>query len=287
MNRIPLITLALSLAACTSSNTPTREQYDDTAQAIASTTATSGGGGDISSMTDSVTIAQGAMPTGFTAMGDGHFQGSRLGLDYSYSIACKDAAGVVGPCGLTTDQATVEVAWSGNLNTTNLDASVMRNGMWSITGLTSDTATFSGSGTFSFDATLRSIFRPGATATYSFDASASYDAIQIATRERQVIGGTATFDVSAHATVTGAGTSNSDKSFDVHAAITFHADHTADLRLRRFAKSSTHRRISRRSRLCVHRCGHAELHVPPRECGPTGGGSRGPRLARLGREVHP
>jgi hypothetical protein len=229
MNRIILTTLALSLAACSSSSPPTREQYDDTAQAIASATATGGGGGDVASMSDSVTIAQGALPQGFTLMGDGHFQGSRLGLDYSYSITCKTAAGVVGLCGLTTDQATVEVAWSGHLNTTNLDASVMRNGMWSITGLQSATATFSGSGTFSFDATLRSIFRPGATSTYAFDASASYDAIQIATHERQVIGGTASFDVSAHATVTGAGSNNSDKSFDVHAAITFHADHTADL----------------------------------------------------------
>ncbi|HEX7840416.1 MAG TPA: hypothetical protein VF469_23215 [Kofleriaceae bacterium] len=229
MNRIILTTLALSLAACSSSSPPTREQYDDTAQAIASTTATSGGGGDVASMSDSVTIAQGTLPQGFTLMGDGHFQGSRLGLDYSYAITCKSAAGVVGLCGLTTDQAKVDVAWSGNLNSTNLDAAVTRNGTWSITGLQSSTATFSGTSTFSFDATLRSIFRPGATATYSFDASASYNAIQIATRERQVTGGTASFDVAAHATVTGAGTSNSDKSFDVHAVITFHADHTADL----------------------------------------------------------
>jgi len=230
MNRIILTTLALSLAACSSSSSPpTREQYDDTAQAIASTTATSGGGGDVASMSDSVAIAQGTTPQGFTLMGDGHFQGSRLGVDYSYAITCKSAAGVVGVCGLTTDQASVNVAWSGNLSSPNVDASVTRNGTWSITGLTSDTATFSGNSTFSFDATLRSIFRPGATATYSFDASASYDAIKIATHERQITGGTASFDVAAHATVTGAGSNNSDKSFDVHAVITFHADHTADL----------------------------------------------------------
>lgn len=230
MNRITLITLALSLAACSSSSSPpTREQYDDTAQAIASTTATSGGGGDVASMSDSVTIAQGVLPQGFTLMGDGHFQGSHLGLDYSYTITCKSAAGVVGVCGPTTDQATVDVAWSGNLTSANVDAAVKRNGMWSITGLTSDTATFSGDSTLTLDATLRSIFRPGVTATYAFSASASYDAIKIATQQRQVIGGTASFDVSAHATVTGAGSNNSDKSFDVHAVITFHADHTADL----------------------------------------------------------
>lgn len=230
MNRITLTTLAVSLAACSSStSTPTRAQYDDTAQAIASTTATGGGGGDVASMSDSVTIAQGAMPQGFTLMGDGHFQGSRLGVDYSYAITCKTAAGIVGVCNAATDQASVDVAWSGNLNSTNLDAAVTRNGSWSITGLQSATATFSGDSTFSFDATVRSIFRPGATATYAFDASASYEAIKIATQQRQITGGTASFDVSARATVTGAGGNNSDKSFDVHAVITFHADHTADL----------------------------------------------------------
>jgi hypothetical protein len=229
MNRITLLPFALSIAACSSSSTPTRAQYDDTAQAIASTTATGGGGGDVGSMADSVTIAQGAMPTGFTLMGDGHFHGTRLGVDYSYSIVCKSAAGAVGACAPTTDQATVDVAWSGNLNTASVDASVSRNGSWSITGLQSDTATFSGSSTFSFDATVRSIFRPGAMATYSFDASAAYNAIRIATQQRQVIDGSASFDLSAHAQVTGAGSNNSDASFDVHAQITFHADHTADL----------------------------------------------------------
>src|SRR5262249_18734464 len=104
-------TFALSLAACTSSNAPTRAQYDDTAQAIASTTATSGGGGDIASMTDSVTIAQGAMPTGFTAMGDGHFQGTRLGVDYSYAVVCKNPRGTITLAGPLTDQAPVQPSW--------------------------------------------------------------------------------------------------------------------------------------------------------------------------------
>jgi hypothetical protein len=228
MNRITLLPLALSFAACSSSSTPTRAQYDDTAQAIASTTATGGGGGDVGSMADSVTIAQGAMPTGFTVMGDGHFHGTRLGVDYSYAIVCKSVAGVVGVCGPLTDQASVDVAWSGNLTTAAVDASVTRNGSWSITGLQSATATFSGTSTFSFDATVRSIFRPGATATYSFDASAAYNAIRIATQQRQIIDGSASFDLSAHAQVSGTN-HDSDATFDIQAQITFHADHTADL----------------------------------------------------------
>jgi hypothetical protein len=228
MNRITLLPLALSIAACSSSSTPTRAQYDDTAQAIASTTATGSGGGDVGSMADSVTLAHGVVPTGLAIEGDGHFQGNRLGLDYSYSIVCK-SAGAVGPCGPATDQATIDVMWSGNLSTAGVDASVTRDGSWSLTGLSTDTATFAGNSTFSFDATVRSIFRPGAMASYMFDASASYNAIRISTQQRQVIDGSASFDLSAHAQVTGAGSNNADASFEVHAQITFHADHTADL----------------------------------------------------------
>jgi len=235
MKRITLITLGLSIAACSSSSKPTPEEYDDTAQAIASTTATgssggtSSGGGDVASMADTVSLALGVAPSGISLMGDGHFHGSRLGVDYDYLLTCKNVAGVAGVCGPTTDQATVSVAWSGNLTSTNVDASVTRNGNWTITGLQSDTATFAGDSSFSFDATLRSIFRPGVTATYSFDASASYNAVRIATKDRKVIDGSASFDLTAHHTVTGAGKDNVNASFEVSAAITFHADHTAAL----------------------------------------------------------
>ena len=231
MNRITLITLGLATAACSStSKQATPEQYDDTAQAIASTTATGGGGGDVASMTDSANIALGTMPAGFTLQADGHIQGSRLGVNYSYAITCKNLAGAtLAACDHTTDQATVDVSWSGSLTSQYLDASVSRDGTWTVTGLQTDTATFSGDSNFSFDATVRSIFRPGVTATYSFDANASYNAVKISTQQRQVIDGSASFDLTAHSTVTGAGSGNADASFDVHAQITFHADHTASL----------------------------------------------------------
>jgi hypothetical protein len=235
MNRITLVTLgitlgsALTLGACSSSKQASPEEYDDTAQAIGGTVATGGGGGDVASMTDSVKIALGAMPGGFAVTADGHIQGSRLGLDYSYAITCKNLTGTtLTTCDPTTNQAQVDVAWSGNLDTPNLDAAVTRNGTWSVTGLQTDTATFSGDSTFSFDATLTSIFRPGVTATYEFDATASYQAIRVATADHRVIDGAATFDVTAHHTVTGS-RRDVDASFEVHAELTLHTDHTAQL----------------------------------------------------------
>jgi|SRR3954469_3483369 hypothetical protein len=231
MNRITLVTLgsALALGACSSANQASPEEYDDTAQAIGSTVATGGGGGDVASMTDSVKIALGAMPGGFSLSADGHVHGSRLGVDYNYALSCKDSAGAaLATCDASTNQASVDVAWSGTLDTPNLDAMVNRTGTWSVTGLQGDTATFAGDSTFSFDVTLTSIFRPGVTASYAFDASASYKAIRVATADRSVIGGSASFEVTAHHTVNGTN-KDVDASFEVHAELTFAADHTAQL----------------------------------------------------------
>jgi hypothetical protein len=224
------LTSGLLFAACSSgSQTPTSEQYDDTAQAIASQTATSGGGGDVASMADSASIALGALPLGFALTGDGHIHGTRLGVDYSYAITCKNLAGAaLVACDATTNEAAVQVNWSGTLDTPALTASVTRDGAWTITGLQTATATFSGSGNLSFDATVHSIFRPGVTASYSFDADASYSAVRISTQDRKVIDGTASFDLTAHSQLSGTN-HDSDATFDIHAVISFHADHTATL----------------------------------------------------------
>lgn len=228
MNRITLITL-LSAAAC-SSNTPTPEEYEDAAQAIGSTIATGGGGGDAASMSDSVAIALGANPLGLTVRGDASVAGNRLGVEYTYTAVCKDAAGAtLARCDRTTDSALIDVAWSGDLDTPNLSASVSRDGSLTITGLQSDIATIDGDSTFSFDSELRSVFRAGVTATLSFDASASYDAIKVSTQDRDVISGSATLSVSAHRTVTGTEDDDVDRTFDLDATVTFNGDGTASL----------------------------------------------------------
>ena len=71
----------------------------------------------------------------------------------------------------------------------------------------------------------------GVTSTLSFANTASYDAITIAMADRQITGGSATFEVKAHRTVTGtaAGSNDVDKSFDVNGVLTFNGDGTATL----------------------------------------------------------
>jgi hypothetical protein len=242
MNRITLITFGLSFAACTSSSpsatSPVSDaDYEDTAQAIASSTATGGSGGsagagDAVAISDALSIARGVLPFGFLRLADGRIHGTRMGVDNSFTVTCKDAAGAVqASCDKATDSATIEVEWTGNLQTPNLTASVDREGTWTITGLASGTATISGDSSFAIETSMMSIFHQGVASTFSYDASASYDAITVAVADRQITGGSASFEVKAHRTVTGTamGTHDVDKAFEVHAELTFNGDHTATL----------------------------------------------------------
>ncbi|NVB79536.1 MAG: hypothetical protein HOV81_14160 [Kofleriaceae bacterium] len=223
----------VSAAACssTSSNDSPKlqEDYDDTAQAISSAIAADGNGGDVAAMSDSASIALGVLPLGFALDGSGEVHGNRFGVAYSYSLSCEDAQGNGLPaCGPLTDRADVDVSWSGDLELPNLSAAVSRDGSWTIDGLQSDTAVFDGQSSFSFDSSLRSIFRPGAEASLSIDADASYEAVAVSTDTHDAIGGQAVLDVDVHKVVTGTD-HDVDKSFSVHAELLFSADRKATL----------------------------------------------------------
>ncbi len=226
--------LTLLLGACSgsssSSSATTQAEYDDSAQAIGSTTASNTGGGDVAAMGDVVVIASGTLPLGLALSANGHVDGSRLGVNVDYAIACTDAHGQALPlCGDPTDKVDATLAIDGNLATPGVDASLTRTGHWTVTGLQGDTATFAGTSRFDFGATVRSIFRPGDVSTYTFAYDANYDAVAYTTATKQTIGGSASFEVSGKHTVSGSTTS--ERTFGVHADLAFHADHTATLLL--------------------------------------------------------
>ena len=235
MQKSTLLAVTLVSAAACSSTSPSndspklREDYDDTAQAIASATVADGHGGDVAAMSDSASIALGVLPLGFVLDANGEIHGNRFGVMYSYHLSCEDAQGSSLPsCGPLTNHADVDVAWQGNLELPNISAAVSREGSWTLDGLQSDTAVFDGDSSFSFDATLRSIFRPGATASLSIDTDASYQAVAVSTQTHDAIAGSASLDADVHKVVTRTH-HDVDKSFSVHAEIEFHADRTATL----------------------------------------------------------
>lgn len=229
----PIIVGSLIVAAATSiscvEDKPTEEEYDDVAQAIGSTTATSNGGGETGSFADSAKLAVGQMPAGLSLAGNGHVLGQHLGLDYDYQITCKDAGGaLLALCGPTTDSASLKLSWSGDLDTPNLSASVDRTGDWTLSGLQSGGATFNGEGTLTFDVSVTSIFRP-VTRTYHLDYAASYDAVKI-DASRHAVGGSIHYEISAEHTVMGRA-ANSDRKLDLSADVVFNADGSASVTL--------------------------------------------------------
>jgi hypothetical protein len=239
MTRITLITLGLSIAACASSpsTTPaTSADYDDVAQTIASSTATTNssgndlGAGDVIAIRDAVSLARGILPFGFVRDREGHCHGDRMGIGNDFAITCKDASGAVQTaCNQMTDSATVVLKMKGSFETPNASFSIDREGMWTITGLQTATATLNGNSSFSIDTSIKSV--SGVMRTFTFDNTATYKAITVTTADRQITGGGASFEVKAHRTVTGTtnGSNDVDKSFDVKAELTFNADHTATL----------------------------------------------------------
>jgi hypothetical protein len=194
MKCLALLVLPLPFATACASNDakPTEAQYDATAQAVAHTTVLAGG--SVNAMLDVAAIAHGAMPFGFSASANGNIDGSRFGLDYAFWLDCRDANGDTLPaCNEGTDTAEASAQWSGSLVLPLFQASIERDGHWSLRGLQSDTATFDGDGTLTFDTTISG-------STYHFDEAESYDAVLIDTATEKAIGGGLHLSVDASAT---------------------------------------------------------------------------------------
>jgi hypothetical protein len=227
MKRTVMI-VTLAVASCAQSS-PSEDEYNDVAQAIGSTASTGNGGGEIGSFADSARLAVGQMPSGLTLAANGHVTGDHFGLDYDYQLSCVDAAGQAQTsCGATTDAANVTLSWSGALDVPNLSASVERTGDWTLSDIQSGSATFEGEGTFTFDISVTSIFRP-VTSTYHLDYDAQYRAVVLDSAYRPV-GGSIHYSVSAQHTVTGTH-AQGEGSFEVEADVVFNADHTASVTL--------------------------------------------------------
>ena len=146
-------------------------------------------------MTDVVTLAQGDLPDGFT-LDAGVFSGTRLGLDYSYMLTCKDAGGtVLAACDATTASVDVSYTWAGSVALPAIDATITREGTWTIDGLGGATAQLVGNATFVDDATILS--GSGTSSSYHFDSTAAYTAVTIEVASQLASGGTVTLDLDA------------------------------------------------------------------------------------------
>lgn len=215
--------LALAATGCQKSDEPTQQDYNDVAASVGTLVA----GGELTSIQDSVGTAQGNVPVGFTGNGSGQFEGQRGELRYSYEVTCTGADGVtMAVCDATTDSASLIVDWSGSYDGDYWQFAISRTGEWNVTGLQSDVAVFTGSGTFDVSSDSQSL---DGQRERSFELSyaGSYDIHWDMVAER-VIEGTITYDVHAERHVDGAA-ADRDAVFDISAEVIFDGSSTARL----------------------------------------------------------
>lgn len=225
---------ATSIVGCSSSDTPTTDDYDDVAQALTAVTVSENEGGDTGAMADAASIAHGDGKLTLNVDATGKFSGNHLGLNYNYTAKCSDAAGAAQEaCDRTSDKADIAVNWSGDLKLPRLTATVMREGNWQLSGLQSEQVTFAGDSDFALDAQMQSLFR-SVTRTYKVSYTANYNSVVFDRDAHAFKSGTVTYTIDAERTATGT-RRDSEAKFNIDGELTFNGDGTAKLTLDRNA----------------------------------------------------
>lgn len=217
------------LVACKKSDA-TDEDYDDVATAVGALLAPgTGDGGEVGSIEDADALAMGDAG-GLTAMGSGSFEGKVAGLTYSYVVTCKDTGGaVLDPCDFTTESANLTVAWSGEINLSNYQASVARTGDWTLSGLQSDTAEFNGTGSFDVDSAFQALFRD-VERTFKLDYDAEYKGVMWRRSDKLLLDGEIDYSVHAERTRT-SDRSQAEAELDVAVNVKFDGSGVAKITL--------------------------------------------------------
>lgn len=116
-----------------------------------------------------------------------------------------------------------DVERSGQLELPRFSGSVEREGAWTVIGLQGDTARLEGAGSFHLDAVVRPVSGP--ERSYELDYSAEYDGVLIRVDDRLIVGGTASYEVSAERMIG----EDVEARFSMEAEVSFAADGSATL----------------------------------------------------------
>jgi hypothetical protein len=205
------------------SDVPTEQEYNDVAKSLGNVVAGGGSSGEVSSIHDATELSVGVVPFGFAIDASGEVNGNRFGLDYSYSVSCKDAQGnTLDLCNSTTDSASVNVAWNGALSLPpTFMADVSREGDWTLTGMQGPIATLNGESTFDADV---SFMNDTQSRSYRFSYKGDYDGVLVQREPHRIVGGSIHYVIDAahrESFVDGGTTSG---SFKIDAVLTFESD---------------------------------------------------------------
>jgi hypothetical protein len=214
-------------AAC--GEEPSEEDYDDVATSVGALVSDNSGG-EAEAAEDAVVAASGAMPAGFTKSGAGTLTGRRGTVDYSFELDCRDAQGAQQiACDDATDSAHLVLHWTGDVDTARWDASIVRDGDWTLTAIQSGTAVLDGTGSFDVDSSFMALYRPvSSSLILAYDAR--YEGVQIRTSDRVILGGKAYYNIDAERSSERRGETKNG-SFHIAAEVTFTGNGTADILL--------------------------------------------------------
>lgn len=222
-----LLLSCAALAGCSAGTEPTEADYDDVAAGLGSLTADDAG--DAHAMGDAVVMLRGDLPFGLTTTARGSIEGLHGGLMFEYALTCRDADGAaMAVCTSETDSGSLSASFSGELTTATFSGAISRSGEWNVSGLTTDVATFDGSGSFDVDAEWVTLF--GATRSYRLAYDASYAGIGVRTEDGVVVRGEARMNVVAER-MASRGSNEAEAELHIEAVIDYHGDGTATLTL--------------------------------------------------------
>ncbi|MEL6347156.1 MAG: hypothetical protein AAFV53_28840 [Myxococcota bacterium] len=216
---------ALVFVACGPDyDTPTREDYDEMADAIAVTTsARSSGGNEVAAMTASIELSTGV----YGAAVDASYDGTVADFSYAYAARCFDTAGLDARCDGAADGAQVDIDWDGALDLPRYQLTLERQGSWQLDGLQSGRPEFNGTGSFRVDSRFTALIADY-DATYVFDYQAEYDGIGYAPEQGVPIDGQIRYELDAERRIE-SGDDVDDARFLVDVTIDFLGNGQADL----------------------------------------------------------
>jgi hypothetical protein len=145
---------ALLIAGC-GDPVPDHTEYHDVARIVGATIATAHGGATMGAVNDSVLLAFGGMPWGFTSEG-GTISGDHGALAHRYiMVICRDLHNqVLKPCTQMTNTATMVASWSGSIAGPGLELQSSRQGMWTLANLQTWMPTIIGSSNLQTEGTV-------------------------------------------------------------------------------------------------------------------------------------
>lgn len=200
-----------------------QQDYDDVAAALGANLSAS----ELVAMIDSVNMAYGRMPDGFTlSQGPDYvlLDGTRGGLTVQYKLYCRDDADLYTPCNGAENHAHVRTTYSGSLSEGDMTMDgVERTAAWIVRDLLLPTPRIGGEGTDSFASHL-------ATGDYTLVVNDSLDHIKFdsAAPGTPIAGGV---DLTINIDRTRASADPAQRTFDVAARVDFDGSDNAVLTL--------------------------------------------------------